>query len=32
MQEERIHMTMKDYSTYFEGKDWVHQLGFCAPD
>lgn len=25
-------MTMKDYSTYFEGKDWVHQLGFCAPD
>jgi len=22
----------KDYNAYFDGKDWVHQLGFYAPD
>jgi len=22
----------KDPGLYFEGRDWVHQLGFCAPD
>ena len=22
----------KDFENYFKGKDWVHQLGFCAPD
>lgn len=23
---------MKDYSDYFKGRDFVHQVGFCAPD
>lgn len=23
---------MKDYADYFKGRDWVHQLGFFAPD
>ena len=23
---------MKDYTDYFKGRDWVHMLGFCAPD
>ena len=22
----------KDYTDYFKGRDWVHMLGFCAPD
>lgn len=22
----------KDYADYFKGRDWVHMLGFCAPD
>ena len=22
----------RDYQEYFSGKDWVHQLGFYAPD
>ncbi len=25
-------MARKDFTNYFQGKDWVHQLGFCAPD
>ena len=23
---------VKDYTDYFKDRDWVHQLGFCAPD
>ena len=22
----------RDYTGYFKNRDWVHQLGFCAPD
>ena len=27
-----VEIVTKDFETYFKGKDWVHQLGFCAPD
>lgn len=23
---------VKDYTDYLKGRDWIHMLGFCAPD
>jgi hypothetical protein len=27
-----VEIATKNLEGYFKGKDWVHQLGFCAPD
>ena len=28
----RENLSASDYIDYFKGRDWVHMLGFCAPD